>query len=162
MISRTARPSGLRPERHPGLVSRGTQVAVSRPKARGRAQTSGQEETASPETSGSGFDRPSQRRPKEADSASASAWLAWRRPMPPRMAVSAADVLLGWRLPSCPPAREALDGESRLSALWQARSIFNPPRSSAREAPCKRPCRILGQPVRSSSPKSGHRPPWKI
>lgn len=58
--------------------------------------------TASPETSGSGFDRLSQRRPKEADSASASAAWLWKLPMPPRMAVSAADVLWEWGLPSCP------------------------------------------------------------
>lgn len=44
VISRTARAVPRR-ERHPGLVPRGTRVAVPRPKARGRAQTSGQEET---------------------------------------------------------------------------------------------------------------------
>lgn len=105
MISRTAR-AVLRRERHPGLVSRGTSTRCVTAQSTGTSPDirTGGDRTASPETSGSGFDRPSQRRPKEADSASASAAWLGNAPMPPLVWLSRRSMCFGneWGLPSCP------------------------------------------------------------
>lgn len=137
MISRTAR-AVLRRERHPGLVSRGTRVPVSRPKARGRAQTSGQEtELCVPKHPGAVSIAP----PRDARRRLIRLQLQQHGLETPQCLLSYG--CLGGRCAlgmngDCRPAREALNAESRLSALLQASEhIQPPPRSPAREARCK-------------------------
>lgn len=136
MISRTAR-AVPRPERHPGLVSRGHSSR------RVTAQSTG----TSPDIRTGGD---TLRAPKHPGAVS----IASPRDVRKRLirlqlqqhGFGNAQCLLVWlsRRPmyfgngDCRPAREALNAESRLSALLQASEhIQPPPRSPAREARCK-------------------------